>query len=120
MNIEDVRLYCLGLPFVTESLPFGEDVLVFKVGGKMFALIALPAEEQRIALKCDPEEAIRLRDQYEGVTPAWHMNKQHWNDIYLSRDLSSEKIQTLIRASYDLVWAKLSKRERTSLQSTQA
>lgn len=118
MNVEEVRDYCLRLPFVTEGFPFGADVLVFKVGSKMFAYFPLSREGGALALKCDPDRAIQLRDRYRAVTPAWHSNKTHWNDIQLAQDLPDRQIYELIQHSYELVWAKLSKRERDALQAS--
>ena len=75
MNIEEIRDYCLAKPVVTEGFPFGDTALVFKVGGKMFALLDLSEESRGISLKCDPELAIELREQHPEVTPAYRFNK---------------------------------------------
>jgi len=80
MNIEEIREYCLSKKAVTESFPFNETALVFKVGSKMFVLTSLDGDS-RINLKCDPEKAIQLRDRYDYVLPGWHMNKNHWYSI---------------------------------------
>lgn len=117
MNIEDVRDYYLRLPFISESFPFGEDILVFKVGSKMFGLAWLGSGEACINLKCDPDRAIELREHYDAVEPGYHMNKVHWNTIYLDRDLGRESICQLIQHSYELVYQSLSKREKASLHS---
>ena len=81
MNIEEIREYCITKPVVTEGLPFNDTALVFKVAGKMFALLDLSEDSRGISLKCDPELAIELREQHTEVTPAWHFNKQHWNGV---------------------------------------
>lgn len=112
MNIEDVRAYCLSLPNVTESFPFDEVSLVFKIEGKMFLLLPLDAEEPKISLKCDPDEAIRLRETYNAVEGAYHFNKKYWNSIYLDRDMSSDEIRHWIDHAYRQVIAKLPKKIR--------
>ncbi len=106
MDIIEFRDYVLSLPSVEESSPFGDDVLVYKVGGKMFACMRLPIFE-RVALKCDPDMAIELRERYEGITPAWHFNKKHWNDVYVNRGLSDSFIKEQIYNSYIIVINKL-------------
>ncbi len=103
MNVEEVREYCISKQGVTESFPFNETALVFKVGGKMFALLDLSEEGRGISLKCDPERAIDLRDQHPELTPAWHFNKTHWNGVDLKGGLPGELILELIDHSYDLV-----------------
>lgn len=100
MNTEDIRAYCLLKKAVTEGFPFDDETLVFKVGGKIFALLAL--ENGRINLKCDPEKAIELREQYNSITPGYHMNKQHWNTL-IPNELPNKLIAELIDHSYDLV-----------------
>jgi len=80
MNIEEIRIYCLSKKQTTEGFPFGDDTLVFKVKGKMFALMNLE-EDLRMNLKCDPEEAIRLREKHDAVIPGYHMNKKLWNTV---------------------------------------
>ena len=99
MDIVDVREYILSLPLVEECQPFGEDAVVYKVGGKMFACCVLEFAE-RIAVKCQPDRAIVLRDRYlSAITPAWHFNKKHWNDIYFEQ-LPREVVEREIRHSY--------------------
>lgn len=113
MNIEEVREYCLSLKNVTECLPFDDVSLVFKVENKMFLLLSLDAaEDPKIALKCNPEKAEILRDQYRAVVPAYHFHKKYWNNIYLNRDMKDEEIKAWIRHSYQEVIAKLPKRIR--------
>lgn len=105
MNIEEVREYCLSLPGATEDMPYGPDWVVFRVGGRIFLHISL--ERRLIAIKLRPEHGERLREQYEAVRPAWHMNKRHWNDIMTEGTLPRPAIEALIRESYALVRAKL-------------
>ena len=103
MNIEEVRDYCLKLKNAEESFPFGEDTLVFKVVGKMFLAMSLNDEDPHVAVKCDPDEALLLRDRYKAVVPAHHFNKKHWNDIYLNRDMNDHDIRRWILHSYESV-----------------
>lgn len=112
MNVEELRDYCLSLKGVTESFPFDEFSLVLKVQGKMFALIPLDNPETQIALKCDPERAIQLREEYEAIVPAWHFNKKYWNTVKIHPSVSRDLLCELIRHSYDLVVAGLPKKLR--------
>lgn len=99
MDIIDLRKYILSLPLVEECQPFGDDTVVYKVGGKMFLCCVLEYAE-RIAVKCNPDRAIVLRDKYlSAITPAWHFNKKHWNDIYFEQ-LPREVVEREIRHSY--------------------
>lgn len=99
MDIVDLRAYVLSLPLVEECQPFGDDAVVYKVGGRMFLCCVLEHAEC-IAVKCNPDRAIALRDTYlEAITPAWHFNKRHWNDIYFER-LPREVVEGEIRHSY--------------------
>lgn len=106
MDIEAFQQFCLSLPETTEEFPFGSDTLVYKVRGKMFALAGLEIFES-INLKCDPEEAIELRERYAAVQPGYHMNKKHWNTVTLDRTVSDALIFKWIKNSYDLVAAGL-------------
>ena len=112
MDLERFRAYCLTKPNATEDLPFGPDTLVFKVGGKMFALASLDDVPPRVNLKCDPERALDLRDRYEEITPGYHMNKKHWNTIELSGGVLAAELRQMIDDSYDLVAASLPKKRR--------
>ncbi|WP_025761677.1 MmcQ/YjbR family DNA-binding protein [Dyadobacter tibetensis] len=103
MNIEVLRSYCLSLPEVTEELPFGPDTLVFKVKGKIFLLTSLDSPDLSFNVKCDPEKAIRLREEYADVHPGYHMNKKHWNTISITGSIPSETIMLWIKESYQLV-----------------
>lgn len=114
MNIEEFRDYCLAMKGVTESFPFDHDTLVFKVGGKMFALTSLD-QFNSINLKCDPERSVELREQYEGVNPGFHMNKRHWNTVSLDKDVPQTLVLDLIEHSYQLVYKSLPKRIKDGL-----
>lgn len=115
MNIEELRDYCLSLKGATEHFPFDEFSLVLKVQGKMFGLIPLDNTEPQIALKCDPERAIQLREEYEGITAAYHFNKKHWNSVRIDSPISQLLLLELIQHSYDLVVAGLPKKLREEL-----
>ena len=115
MNYEDLRHYCLSLKGVTEHFPFDEFSLVMKVQGKMFALLPLDNPETQITLKCDPERAIQLRDEFPPITSAYHFNKKHWNSVHVDPGISAKFIQELIRHSYDLVVAGLPKKLKEEL-----
>jgi len=110
MDLEDFREYCLTKPEALESTPFGEDTLVFKVGGKIFALASLDDVPPRVNLKCDPERALDLRDRYEEVQPGYHMNKKHWNTVVLSGRIPAAEIRQMIDHSYEQVSARLRKK----------
>jgi len=103
MNIEFLRTYCLAKPGVEETLPFGPDTLVFKVGGKMFLLTSLDTEDFQFNVKCDPDKAVELREQYDCVQPGYHMNKKHWNTITVDGSVSTTLIKEWIDDSYELV-----------------
>jgi predicted DNA-binding protein (MmcQ/YjbR family) len=102
MNIEDVRAYCLKKHDVTEAFPFGEDTLVFKVKGKIFVLANLDGDLS-LNLKCDPALALELRERYSSVIPGYHMNKKHWNTVYLNGTIPDKEVLTWIDHSYNLV-----------------
>jgi predicted DNA-binding protein (MmcQ/YjbR family) len=116
MNSEYFRDYCLSKPMVTEEFPFDEDVLVFKVGGKIFALCSLSAHPPACNLKCKPAYAIELRERYAAVTPGYHMNKKHWNTVEWHGDVSPILLRQLIDHSYDLVVAGLPARQRVAIK----
>jgi predicted DNA-binding protein (MmcQ/YjbR family) len=113
MNIETFRTYCLSLPAVTEAFPFDESTLVFKVAGKMFALTDVDLFAS-INLKCEPENAIDLRERYPAVLPGYHMNKQHWNTVLVDGSLTDHQILEWTLDSYKLVVASLSKKAKDS------
>ncbi len=102
INLELIREYCISKNMVTESLPFDNDTLVFKVAGKIFALMSLSGNFG-LNLKCDPERAIDLREQYSEITPGYHMNKTHWNTLLLTGNLPEKLIFELIDHSYDII-----------------
>jgi predicted DNA-binding protein (MmcQ/YjbR family) len=112
MDLADFREYCLAKPQVTEGTPFGETVLVFKVGGKMFALAALDETPATANLKCDPDLALDLRDRYEQVRPGYHMNKKHWNTVEIDSGLQDSELRRMIDHSYELVVKSLPKAKR--------
>ena len=105
MSIEEIRNYCLSLPHTTEEMPFDDTTLVYKVGGKWFAVADIE-ENDKVVVKCDPDLAIELRDRHEEVTAAWHFNKRHWNAISFSGDLAESFIYQQIYNSYRLVISK--------------
>ena len=118
MNIEEFRAYCLSKKGVSESFPFDEETLVFKVMGKMFALTGLEYNPARANLKCDPERSILLREEYDGlIYPGYHMSKVHWNTIELERNVPESLIRELIDHSYDLVVSKLTKKVKAQLDA---
>jgi predicted DNA-binding protein (MmcQ/YjbR family) len=109
MDLAQFREYCLSKPHATESTPFGPEALVFKVGGKMFALAALEEVPTRVNLKCDPDLALDLRDRYEQIRPGYHMNKKHWNTVEIEGDIPDAEIRKMIDHSYELVVKSLPK-----------
>lgn len=122
MTIEEFRDYCLSKPGSSESFPFDDNVLVFKVLNKMFALTSLKkweAGDYSINLKCDPVKAIELRERYpESVQPGYHMHKKHWNTVLIENsDLSEKYIRYLINHSYELIVSKLPKKDREKLKT---
>ncbi len=120
MDLEKFREYCLNKPHVTEGTPFGEDVLVFKVHGKMFALAALDEVPAAVNLKCDPDLALELRDRYEQVRPGYHMNKKHWNTVEIDSGIPEAELRRMINHSYKLVVKSLPKKTRVKLLQRRA
>ena len=116
MDIELLREECLSLPYVEEKFPFDEYTLVFYVGSKLFALTDLQTPNS-VNLKCDPEQAIELRERYMGIVPGYHMNKKHWNTVVFNADVSDKLILELLHNSYQLVWNKLPRKEREALKT---
>lgn len=103
-DIETIREYVLGKPSVTEGFPFGETVLVYKIGGRIFLLIALDAQPLQFNVKCNPELAIELRETYpDTVLPGYHMNKKHWNTVLVNGRLTANELYRMIDDSYVLV-----------------
>lgn len=113
MNLETYYEYCLSKKGVTEHFPFDEETLVFKVGGKMFALSSLSQWEKgeaSVNLKCNPERALELRAEYADIIPGWHMSKIHWNTIYINKNVSDKLILEFIDHSYELIFKSLTKK----------
>lgn len=115
MNIEEFRAYCLSKPNVTESFPFDEVTLVMKVGGKMFTAANIEGFVS-FNVKCDPEEAQLLREAFEAVQPGYHMNKKHWNTVFVNEDASLKHLYKWLDDSYELVKNSLSKKVIQSLE----
>ena len=104
MNVEELREYVLQKPGVTEGFPFGEDTLVFKVKDKVFLLIGLDASPLQFNVKCDPDKAIELREEFPGaILPGYHMNKKHWNTVIVEGTLSKKLLKEMVDHSYTLV-----------------
>lgn len=103
MDLAEFREYCLTKPGTTEGTPFGPDVLVFKVCGKMFALASLDDIPAAVNLKCDPDLALDLRDRYEQVRPGYHMNKKHWNTVEIESGIPSVELRKMVDHSYELI-----------------
>ena len=110
-----VMAACAAKPGAVEDYPFGDDVAVFKVAGRIFALVPLGGAPGSVSLKCDPDLAVGLRGRYAGVTPGYHLNKRHWNTVALDGSVPSEEVLDLIDHSYDLVVARLTKAQRDQL-----
>ena len=115
MNIEEIRTYCLSKKGVTEAFPFDETTLVYQVMGKIFLLTDLEPE-LRINVKCDPEKAIGLREQHDEVVPGYHMNKKHWNTVFLNGSVPDRLIREWIDHSYEQVVIKLSGKLKAQLK----
>lgn len=111
MNIEELRDFALSLNEVEESFPFGEDTLVFKTRNKIFLLVSLSSVPLQLNVKCNPEKAIELREQYSSVLPGYHMNKQHWNTVIIDGSVSKNILQEFIKDSYELVAGKIRKKK---------
>jgi predicted DNA-binding protein (MmcQ/YjbR family) len=118
MQVDAFRDYCLRKPGVTESSPFGPEHTVYKLGEKMFALIAFEEVPPTANLKCDPDLALELRDRYEEVQPGYHMNKKHWNTVRIDGAIPQAELTKMIDHSYDLVRKSLPKAKRERLASS--
>jgi predicted DNA-binding protein (MmcQ/YjbR family) len=119
MNLETYYEYCLSKKGATEHFPFDEDTLVFKVGGKMFALSSLVQWEKgqpAVNLKCNPERAQELRAEYDDIKPGFHMSKMHWNTIAVNQSVSDSLIKELIDHSYELVFKSLTKKQQKEVE----
>lgn len=115
MMLKEFREYCLAKPGTTEDFPFDETTLVFRVGGKMFALTDIETFPLTVNLKCNPERAIELREHYPAIKPGWHQNKRHWNTIIDDGSLSDELILSLTDHSYEMVFALLTAAKRAEI-----
>jgi predicted DNA-binding protein (MmcQ/YjbR family) len=117
MDIESLRNYCLSKPAAEETLPFGPDTLVYKVGGKIFLICSMNAEPLQFNVKCDPEKVIELRERYECVQPGYHMNKKHWNTIIVDGTVSNSMLKEWIDDSYELIVDSLPAKAKAQLKS---
>jgi len=108
---------CAAMPGSAEDYPFGDEVAVFKVARRMFALVSLGPPPGSVSLKCDPDLAAVLRDRHAGITPGYHLNKRHWNTVTLDGSVPDEELLELIDHSYDLVVARLPKAQRNELST---
>lgn len=117
MHLDAVRTHCLALPEATEDLPFGPDPLVFKVGGKMFALLGLDEIPSRVVLKCEPERTVELRERYAGISEGPYFRNRHWNYVTLDGSIPGDLVRTMIDDSYRLVVAGLRKADRERLRA---
>jgi len=116
MDFDDARAYLLQRPEALEDFPFGPDVYVYKIRGRMFATLGSEQGTARMNLKCDPEEALMLRDVFDAVLPGYHMNKAHWNTVLLDGSIPRGEIERMIDRSYGLVVKGLKKAERVALE----
>ncbi len=119
MNIESLYEYCAALKGTTEEFPFDSETLAFKVGGKIFCLTGLDSWESgnpAINLKCNPEKAIALRQEYEAVVPGYHMSKVHWNTVAINQDASDALVLGWLNDSYNLVFASLTKKIQKEIE----
>ena len=116
MTYEETRSYLLSQPEAWEDFPFGINVAVMKIGKKMFATLAQSGDQASMNLKCDPDEALSLRDIFPAVTPGYHMNKRHWNTIVLDGSIPAGEIERMIDSSYTLVVRSLPKADRQALE----
>ena len=115
MKPEAVADFALGFPEATEEQPFGPEVDVYKVAGKVFLLVAPDGVQPRISLKCDPELAVELRAQYDAVIPGYHLNKKHWNTVILDGSVPDDELEGMIAHSFERVVAGMSKAARQRL-----
>jgi predicted DNA-binding protein (MmcQ/YjbR family) len=118
MNLEDWRGFFLSMPAAVEEMPFGPDVLVYKVANKMFGLLAWQSDTFSMNLKCEPNLALSLRAQYSAVTAGYHMNKNHWNTVVMDGSIDDEQVKTWVRDSYNLIFNALPKRIQTQMKAS--
>jgi len=117
MNYSQLDSHLLEFPGSTLSFPFDDVTAVYKVGGKMFALVSMELDPLRINLKCDPQDAQVLRSQFPAIQPGYHMSKEHWNSVYLDGSLEDDLVKSLIADSYHLIVDSLSKKKQAELRS---
>lgn len=115
MNRDEVLDLCSRFPSAVEDAPFGDDVAVFKVGGKMFALVMLSGEPGKVNLKCNPEWAVELRERHAAVRPGYHASKRHWNTVELDGTVPDDELREMVEHSYELVVAGLTRSARAAL-----
>jgi predicted DNA-binding protein (MmcQ/YjbR family) len=115
MDQHELKAQCLALPGASEEFPFGDEVSVFKVEGKMFAACHLDGDPLQLSVKCDPELAVQLRAAYPAIVPGYHLNKRHWNTVTLDGSVPEDELLDLIDHSYDLVVSSLTRAQRASL-----
>jgi predicted DNA-binding protein (MmcQ/YjbR family) len=115
MTRDEVLAVCLAYRGAVEDYPFGDEVAVFKVGGRMFALVSLLGDPGSVHLKCDPDLALELRDRYSAVRPGYHLNKRHWNTVELDGSIDDDELRDMVAHSYEVVVQRLPKRQRTAL-----
>jgi predicted DNA-binding protein (MmcQ/YjbR family) len=117
MKTDEVRAFFNSKPGAVEDFPFGEEILVFKVADKMFGLMNLDNDPLSINLKCDPDLAVELRNQFTSIIPGYHMNKKHWNTLILDGSIPEVQLKVLIDHSYDLVFSKLTKKRQKEIEN---
>jgi predicted DNA-binding protein (MmcQ/YjbR family) len=116
MSGDPVETACLGLAGAAKEFPWGEDTAVFKVAGKVFAIWRPDSEPPKLSLRCEPELAVQLREQYAAIEPGWHLNKRHWNTVTVDGSLPARMVRDMIEDSYDLVVEGLTRAQRASLR----
>lgn len=117
-RLESVHEYCLGKHGATEEFPFGPEVMVFKVGGKLFGALSWEESPLKISLKCDPDRVPTLRDEFSAIQPPRYFNKQHWNTIVLEADFDDDFLHELVDHSHDLIWKALTVKARALVDET--
>jgi predicted DNA-binding protein (MmcQ/YjbR family) len=115
MDKQSLITYCSSKPVVSSDFPFDDEVMVFRICGKIFALINIKLADNSISLKCNPELAVLLREEYKGITPGYHLNKKHWNTVDCNSEISDEKIKELIDHSYTVTTKGLTKKQRVEI-----
>jgi len=114
MTRDDLRDWCLQMPGAVEEFPFGDNTAVFKIAGKMFALSPIETDQPKVSVKCDPDLGVQLRESYEAIGFAYHLNKQHWVSVDLDGDAPDPMIRDLVEDSYDLVRPKRARKGAAS------